>query len=245
MLELDKFALLTMTYTNDGFEELKKNIKENGQHVPIILREGKILDGRHRDKACKELGMQTKAEEVGVISDEEALDIVIRNAIQKDTNSEAAKIEAYLICSAKNITKTEMPKTFKRLNRNYVDKIAFIEKENPKYLQALLKHKQVRLYNKEYDKVENYGTINGIWKTLKANKQLEDEVVVVETESSVDASPQHTVDVKTVFNNSKAEKEYWDLYYLGKEEGVNFHPNSPLGKKLVDLIKIKYVDNSS
>lgn len=243
MLELDKFSLLTMSYTNDGFEELKKDIKINGQKVPVILREGKILDGRHRYKACEQLGIATKQNEIGKVSDDQALDIVTSNAIQKDTNTDAAKTEAYLICKARKCSLKEMPGVFSRLNKNYVEKLSYIEKENPKYLQALLEHKQVRLYNKEYDKVENYGTINGIWKTLRTNKQLENEVMIVET--TVDETPTYSVDVKTVFNNTTAEKEYWELYYLGKEEGVNLHPSSSLGKKLVELVKLKHTSNFS
>jgi hypothetical protein len=240
---LDKFALLTMLYTPEGYEELKQDIRANGQLVPVILRKGAILDGRHRNKACEELGIKLKFKDVGNVTDEEALDVVISNAIKKDTNTDAAKTEAYLICKAKGLKNKEMPNLFKRLNKNYVDKISFIEKENPKYLEAVLAHKHVRLYNKEYDKVENYGTINGIWKTLKMNKQLENEVVVVE--STVDETPEHKIDLRRLFNNTNAEKEYWELYYLGKEQRVNLHPSSSLGRKIVELIKFKHFQDPS
>ena len=51
-LPLDPYSTLTMTYTQDGFNELKDDIRRNGQIVPILLRDGKILDGRHRHQAC-------------------------------------------------------------------------------------------------------------------------------------------------------------------------------------------------
>lgn len=42
---------------DDSFRELVEDIRANGQLQPITLYEGKILDGRHRDRACRELGI--------------------------------------------------------------------------------------------------------------------------------------------------------------------------------------------
>jgi site-specific DNA-methyltransferase (adenine-specific) len=40
------------------FESLKQSIKEEGQHIPIIVnKQGIVLDGHHRFRACKELGI--------------------------------------------------------------------------------------------------------------------------------------------------------------------------------------------
>lgn len=242
-IELDDLSKLTMTYTKDGFEELKNDIGKNGQLVPILLRDGKIIDGRHRHKACLELKISIKVLELGSLNKEEALSVVISNAITKNTTSDAAKVEAYLICKAKNLEQKMMLEVFKRLSINDVKKLSFIEKVNSEYLQVLLQHKHIRLYNKEYDKIENYGTINGIWKTLKMNKQLENEVVVVE--STVDETPEHKIDLRSVFNNTNAEKEYWELYYLGKEQRVNLHASSSLGRKIVELIKFKHFKDPS
>lgn len=39
-------------------EMLKNSIKENGLHYPIVLNpKGDILDGHHRYKLCKDLGV--------------------------------------------------------------------------------------------------------------------------------------------------------------------------------------------
>lgn len=48
---------------NDEYQSLKNDIKLNGQILPAWLYDGKILDGWHRYKACKELGLECKFEE--------------------------------------------------------------------------------------------------------------------------------------------------------------------------------------
>jgi hypothetical protein len=40
------------------YEELKEDIRANGQHVPIAIYQGSILDGRNRYQVCQELGIE-------------------------------------------------------------------------------------------------------------------------------------------------------------------------------------------
>lgn len=47
----------------DEFNGLVESIRLNGQRDPILLYEGKILDGRNRFKACQKLGITPKFEE--------------------------------------------------------------------------------------------------------------------------------------------------------------------------------------
>lgn len=44
--------------THDEFLALKVSIQRNGQQEPIVVWNGRIVDGRHRLKACQELGIQ-------------------------------------------------------------------------------------------------------------------------------------------------------------------------------------------
>ena len=48
--------------TDAEFQALKADILKNGQHESIKLLDGIILDGRHRDRACRELDIQPKVE---------------------------------------------------------------------------------------------------------------------------------------------------------------------------------------
>jgi 16S rRNA G966 N2-methylase RsmD len=60
----DEYNQLISPLTSEEYEILKKSIKKNkGNVVPIIVnRQGVILDGHHRYKICKELGIDPKIE---------------------------------------------------------------------------------------------------------------------------------------------------------------------------------------
>jgi ParB-like chromosome segregation protein Spo0J len=45
---------------DEQFQALKADIKEHGQLEPIVIWKNRILDGVHRYKACKELGVEPK-----------------------------------------------------------------------------------------------------------------------------------------------------------------------------------------
>ena len=45
------------------FDDLKANIAEHGLLVPVVLCEGKILDGRNRYKACEAIGVPIRTED--------------------------------------------------------------------------------------------------------------------------------------------------------------------------------------
>ena len=53
-----ELALVFPPMTESEFAAFKDDIREHGQHEPITLYEGKILDGLHRYRACQELGRE-------------------------------------------------------------------------------------------------------------------------------------------------------------------------------------------
>lgn len=56
-VEIHELAHLTPTMTDARFKALKSSIAELGQKLPIIMYRGKCIDGRHRVKVFRELGL--------------------------------------------------------------------------------------------------------------------------------------------------------------------------------------------
>lgn len=67
-LVLDEIAGLFPELSTEEFETLKRSIRKNGIRTPLqIVRENRVIDGRHRLKAAQELGI----EEIPVIFSKE------------------------------------------------------------------------------------------------------------------------------------------------------------------------------
>ncbi len=62
--EIHEAAYLFPRMNSDEYEQLKADIAAHGQQTPILLHDGKVVDGRHRLRACTELGIAPKFEEI-------------------------------------------------------------------------------------------------------------------------------------------------------------------------------------
>ena len=91
----DVFPLLE----GDDFAKLLEDIREHGQREPVILYDGKILDGRNRYRACVELGIPPLFEHSKASTDDEALrESVSRNLHRRHlTASQKAMVGADLL----------------------------------------------------------------------------------------------------------------------------------------------------
>ena len=57
-MQLDELAGLFPLMSEAEFSALKNDIQANGQREPIWLRHGRVIDGKHRFRACQELGIE-------------------------------------------------------------------------------------------------------------------------------------------------------------------------------------------
>ena len=62
--EMHPLADVVPPMTNEEYEELKDDIKTHGLREPITLHEGKVIDGKHRYRACVELGIEPDTREL-------------------------------------------------------------------------------------------------------------------------------------------------------------------------------------
>ncbi len=83
--------------TEEEFQGLKQSIAKNGQMASIAYWKGMLVDGRHRLKACEELGIDPMACEL--LDEEDPVEYAIANNLHRRGISKAqrAGIEAKLM----------------------------------------------------------------------------------------------------------------------------------------------------
>jgi ParB-like chromosome segregation protein Spo0J len=84
-----EYGSLVPELSPEEYESLKKSIKKNGLYVPITVnRNGIVLDGHHRYRACQELGIEPKTL-VREFNDKlnEQLFVIDCNLIRRQLNS--------------------------------------------------------------------------------------------------------------------------------------------------------------
>lgn len=92
-LEYHALSELFPNLSDAEFEDLKNSIEKVGQQTPITLCEGKILDGRHRYRACLELGVAPTITDLPDSIDPK--DLVIANNLRRRNITAAQKLGIY------------------------------------------------------------------------------------------------------------------------------------------------------
>ena len=86
----------------DEFNALKQSIRRNGQSEPILLFGGKVVDGRHRLKACQELGIEPKVQTLSVKNYEQAKSMAFaRNINRRNLATGQRALMAAALCTRK------------------------------------------------------------------------------------------------------------------------------------------------
>ena len=67
--EIHEAAFLFPPMQEQEYAELKEDIRKNGLQMPILTYKGKVVDGRHRLRACIELGIEPRFEELQATDD--------------------------------------------------------------------------------------------------------------------------------------------------------------------------------
>lgn len=69
-LTIHPIAFKTPEMTEEMFADLKADIEKQGQLVPVMVWCNQVIDGRHRMRACAELGIEPKAKHVACAEEE-------------------------------------------------------------------------------------------------------------------------------------------------------------------------------
>ncbi len=69
--EFHPFAAIWPLMDGEDFEKFAADIKSNGLHLPIVLYQGKILDGRNRYRACIAADFEPHFEDAKAANDDE------------------------------------------------------------------------------------------------------------------------------------------------------------------------------
>jgi len=122
-IDAHPYANLFPFLTEDLADDLARDIKRNGLLDPIVLFEGKILDGRNRSIACEKVGVEPHYFEF-TGTDAEALAYALSKNMHRRhlTESQRAMISAkvYLSASSKNkkMTQEKAAQDFKVSDRS-------------------------------------------------------------------------------------------------------------------------------
>ena len=77
--------------TTTEYEALKRSIKEEGLRNPILVWNNTIIDGHHRYKICKELGIEPVFEEISFENEEEAYRWILKEQSSRRNQTDFAK----------------------------------------------------------------------------------------------------------------------------------------------------------
>nr|WP_279196861.1 MT-A70 family methyltransferase [Ralstonia mannitolilytica] len=95
-LPIHPIAHLFPVMNDDEFEQFKEDIREHGQQIPILVQNGQLIDGRHRYRACHELGIEPKIEEVAAGQSIERLVVSLNQHRRHLSDSQRAMIAGRL-----------------------------------------------------------------------------------------------------------------------------------------------------
>lgn len=208
-LKIDSLATLTPRYTKSKFEALKESIRNIGQTDPILLRNSKVIDGRHRLEICIQLESDVKYTELGDISDDEAIELLTAKTIVKNKSKTQQLIEAYNFKLKGKKTYEDVAKKYGVGLRSLKD-VGSLVKIRPELIKPLFAGERVEIYNSVTQKNEMHDTISTIVRVLKKNERNDK---LVRTEENIEESTtEHTFNVNDFLYSDDAIEFFWMRY---------------------------------
>ena len=136
----ETLANMFPSLSEDEFQALKSSIEQVGLQQPILIRDGEVLDGRHRLRACDELGITPLKEDVSHLPEKEIIQIVMaRNIMRRHlTAGQRAALAAALQTMSENLPNASAAKQA-GVSTSYVKTAKKIKEESPETFEKLSK----------------------------------------------------------------------------------------------------------
>lgn len=121
-MEFHELANIFPMMSDEEFSILKSDMQEGfDKNYPILIWEGKVIDGRNRYKACSELGINPIVKEWNGKSNEEALAFVVRSNLHRRHLSESQRaMVAARLANMRQGERTDLLPIGKRLSQSKV-----------------------------------------------------------------------------------------------------------------------------
>jgi len=211
---IDKVANENPMLTKEQHQELKKDIKENGQLNPVVIFNNKIVDGRNRFKAVKDLGLNLKV--IIATSRDEAIKLATS---YNDKRRHMSKSQ-YAIIAARKILATRVDKDKKALPKTQWLKIDDADEIVEKKVSARMVKNAIKIaskdtkladkvFNGELDLREALEKYNEKHSTTSTDKKKDNNIEELETTYSKEASESYKIyveDTKTYTRQALARE---------------------------------------
>jgi len=230
-------GIIDIDYDGEPIRNLIYSIEKNGQIDPVLVYKGKLVDGRHRCYACKQLGIDVIANTIDNSESIERVEAYItsKEMINKQltpTQKAIIAYERYHIKHGHSLVKTAKESGVRRVNLvnlNYIYGNDYAQKHS--YIDTLKKGLAVKLPNGKY---------SSSLQTIK-NTLLSYEEGNIFRASEEDLEPDILIDYSRIFTEYDFEDRVSEAFWsLKKKLDINDTTSSII--IAYELLKAAYPD---
>lgn len=224
--EIDELANLVPMASKLELEALMEDIRNNGQQQPALIFNGKIIDGRNRQVACKELGIELKVEEIS--ENKSRLDVInlvksmtTRRSLSTTQAAMSAIKEIHLIDEMKStdstvekLTKKEAAKKW-AVSKRLVERASKIYNIDQEIAKDLFDGKTVSLYDEEKHTRIVTNKITTIERLLQQTKSTNRVKVLEDHSSNLRADEEkkkYKIDFNDYLPDVDVQEYFWKQY---------------------------------
>lgn len=182
--EIDELANLVPIANPSEFNALKEDIKLNGQRDPILLWHGKVVDGRNRQEACKQLGVDVKVSKLDDTLSRNEVTAIVKSANTRRNLTETQKVMSAVKYQKQYGGTNNNISTAWGISERTFKNGKYIAENRPEFIDPLYQGKSVKIMDvvKEIEVTTN--KINGIARLVKA--ELEHGNIIIDESEIVD-----------------------------------------------------------